>query len=154
MNSLDRKYAQAGEICYRPLGTPIPYSLHQKKVCTYGKAKYSKSRRARGKVGGVLHPPLSWSKLDQASFWNSKRWGLSWYANELISHNSVLFANVRHPEKPVNSWTNKRSFNSVELAYHYSDTRTKEDFLTLFVGMQPFLRTSKWGLAQFWPNQW
>ena len=50
------------------------YSLHQKKVYTCGKAKYSKSRGARGKVGDAPHPPLSWSKLDQASFWNSKRW--------------------------------------------------------------------------------
>ncbi len=44
------------------------YSLHRKKVYTCGKAKYSKSRGARGKVGGASHPTLSWSKLDQASF--------------------------------------------------------------------------------------
>ncbi len=50
------------------------YSLHRKKVYTCGKAKYSKSRGARGNVEGVSHAPLSWSKLDQASFWNSKRW--------------------------------------------------------------------------------
>ncbi len=40
------------------------YSLHQKKVHTCGKAKYSKPRGATGKVGGATHPPLSWSKLD------------------------------------------------------------------------------------------
>ncbi len=63
-------------ITWVPLTTRLSdlYSLHQKKVYTCGKAKYSKSREARGKVGGAPHPPLSWSKLDQASFWNSKRW--------------------------------------------------------------------------------
>ena len=35
------------------------YSLHQKKVYTFGKTKYSKSRGAKGKVEGVSHPPLS-----------------------------------------------------------------------------------------------
>ena len=30
-------------------------------VYTCGKAKYSKSRWAIGKVGGAAHPPLSWS---------------------------------------------------------------------------------------------
>ncbi len=46
----------------------LNYSLHRKKVYTWGKAKYSKPRGARGEVGGATHPPFSWSKLDQASF--------------------------------------------------------------------------------------
>ena len=41
---------------------------------TYVKGKYSKPSGTRGKVGGPPNQPLSCSKLDQASFWNSKRW--------------------------------------------------------------------------------
>ena len=37
-------------------------------------AEYSKLRGATWKVGGVPNPPLSWSKLGQASFWKSKKW--------------------------------------------------------------------------------
>ena len=47
---------------------PWSYSLHQKKVYTCGKIKYSKLRAARGKVGGAPHPTIGWSKLDQAHF--------------------------------------------------------------------------------------
>ncbi len=52
----------------------IDYSLHQKKVSTCGKAEYSKTRVSTGKVGGASHSQWSWSKVDQASFWYSKRW--------------------------------------------------------------------------------
>ncbi len=38
------------------------------------RAEYSKLRGARWKVGGAPNPPLSWSKLGQASFWISKKW--------------------------------------------------------------------------------
>ncbi len=71
------------------------YSLPQKKACTCIKAKYSKTMETRGKVGGVPHPPFNCSKLDQASFWISKRWrhrnkksgaNLSWE----ISQNSKI----------------------------------------------------------------
>ncbi len=44
------------------------YSLHRKKVYTCGKAKYSKSRGARGKVGGAPHPPLSWFEFQNDSW--------------------------------------------------------------------------------------
>ncbi len=37
------------------------YNLHQKKVYTCGKAKYSKLRGAKEKQGDASHPPLSWS---------------------------------------------------------------------------------------------
>ena len=50
------------------------YSRHRKKVYTCIKVKYSKARGTREKVGGAPHPPLSWSKVDQVSFWNSRRW--------------------------------------------------------------------------------
>ncbi len=55
------------------------YSLHQKKVYTCGKAKYSKSRGARGKVGGRQHPPLSWSKLKMrlGPVWTNSMVGLA-----------------------------------------------------------------------------
>ena len=46
------------------------YSLHRKKVYTCGKAKYSKSKGARGKVGGVPHHFFefqneAWPSFDQ-----------------------------------------------------------------------------------------
>ena len=55
------------------------YSLHQKKVSTCDKAKYSKTRVSTGKVGGASHPKWSWSKVDQASFWFLwiSKWGLA-----------------------------------------------------------------------------
>ena len=34
----------------------VPYSLHQKKVSTCSKAKYSKNRVSTEKVGGASHP--------------------------------------------------------------------------------------------------
>ncbi len=34
---------------------------HRKKVYTFGKTKYSKSRGPREKVGGAPHPPFSWT---------------------------------------------------------------------------------------------
>ncbi len=44
--------------------SPPKESIHLRQT------KYSKSRWARGKVGGVPHAPLGWSKLEQALFQN------------------------------------------------------------------------------------
>ncbi len=46
-----------------PTQPKAQYSLRRKYTCS--KAKYSQSRGAKGKVGGVPHPPLSWPSLDQ-----------------------------------------------------------------------------------------
>ncbi len=56
---------------WNSLCQPGWYSLHRKKVYTCGKAKYSKSRGARGKVGAAPHPPLSWSyfSCSPPQFW-------------------------------------------------------------------------------------
>ncbi len=50
------------------------YSLHQKKVYTFAKPSTQNCGGGGWEVGGVPHTPLSWSKLGQASFWNSKKW--------------------------------------------------------------------------------
>ncbi len=54
------------------LQSPPKESIH------FCRAEYSKLRGARWKVGGAPNPPLSWSKLGQASFCNSKNPPLSW----------------------------------------------------------------------------
>ncbi len=47
------------------LQSPPKESIH------FCRAEYSRLRGARWKVGGAPNPPLSWSKVGQASFWNS-----------------------------------------------------------------------------------
>ena len=54
--------------CQSNLQSPTKESIH------FCQAEYSKLRGDRWKVGSEPNPPLSWSKLDQVSFWNSKKW--------------------------------------------------------------------------------
>ncbi len=51
------------------------YSLPlSKESIHFCRAKYSKLRGARSKVGGAPNQPLSWFKLGQTSVWNLKKW--------------------------------------------------------------------------------
>ncbi len=52
------------------------YSLPHKKVYVLLSSLVLKTEEGRWKVGDAAHTPLIWSKLGQASFWNSKKWGL------------------------------------------------------------------------------
>ncbi len=80
----------------------MSYSLHQKKVSTCGKAKYSKTRVCTGKVGCASDSKWSWSKVDQALTWYSKRWR---HKNKMLSR----MCTIRGPSRLQTRWGNLSS---------------------------------------------
>ena len=91
------------------------YSRPQKKAYTFVEPSTQNWGGARQKMGGSPHPPLSWSKLGQASFWNSKKW---LYTNK--NHEETLFRKIA---KFQNShwlpciWRKTRGFNLRNLCF-------------------------------------
>ena len=50
------------------------FTVSTKSNYTLVSSRVLKTEGARCKIGGAEHSPLSWTKLDQASFSNSKKW--------------------------------------------------------------------------------
>ncbi len=68
MVTIIKIYPDTSQYITTAIQSPPKESIH------FCQAEYSKLMGARWKVGGAPNPPLNWSKLGQASFWNSKKW--------------------------------------------------------------------------------
>ncbi len=93
---------------------------------------------------------ISESDLDPwPSTHNTRYQMIRWHIYVIISIFGSLQTEISQIESSCftpNAWKSMGILQSCDIF--------KEGLLTVFVGMQPFLWISKWGLAQFGPTQW